>query len=106
MTSSIFNRLLGRSEIHTIVPRRSLSQETFRPNTLLTAKKWVVLRGKVGILYEFSGVATAIVHMVGETGETLGVVECGINDLTIARLMDIPESRRPDSVRGAGLGYI
>lgn len=48
----------------------------------------------------------AEVHLVNEVGETTGVLHgVSINELIIATLADIPESRRPSPELGAEFGY-
>lgn len=105
--TSLISKLIGRGTQERIFhSRQGNSIHEFRPNTFLTTKKWVTTSGQVGILNRFTGAHSAEIHLVNDKGETVKVVDVDLNSISIARLADIPETRRPDTAKGAQLGYL
>jgi hypothetical protein len=71
----------------------------------LGKRKWAVdITGQVGIINDLAN-GIAEFHQVDPAGETLLVLQIPVSQLRPARRLEIPESRRPDYVRGASLGY-
>lgn len=70
--------------------------------------KWVVHNQRVGIIADTRGYPVVSVHYTNDAGETALEVFGNINDIRIARLQEIPESRRPTDAAYAAayLGYV
>lgn len=81
------------------------SEVIVRPGpAVIGPRKWCVHAGDVGIVHRMNE-TQALFHIVGSNGETIDERIVNIIELRPARLGEIPESRRPDPVRGAVLGY-
>jgi len=114
MTKSIFDplRRLVRGNTHDLVPTTTgrqlkIPQEGFRylPPVFMKRGKWVVVKGEIGIVADLSNANNAIVHLVDDQGLTVKAIQCGVNELKIAKLKDIPLPRRPTTAVGLELGY-
>ena len=83
---------------------------SYVPPVLLTKGKWVMYRGRVGIVADVAAASGIELHLVnpddGCTTETLFV---NVNDITFAKFLDIPECRRrgiDPAYAAAYLGYV
>lgn len=101
-----------RGNTHDLVPiaterQLKIPQEGFKylPPVFMKRGKWVVVKGEIGIVADLSNANFAIVHLVDDKGITVKAIQCGINDVRIAKLQDIPLSRRPTVAVGLELGY-
>lgn len=85
---------------HEIVP-------AFRAAGLVKAGKWVFHQklNLPGILTAASAFPLLDVMLVNGEGENYQSIQADINDIRIARLLEIPEKRRPTPEIGASLGY-
>lgn len=81
--------------------------ELLPPGTI-GAGKWVVANQQIGILASVTGYPVVEVHIVNDLGETTKVVQTHMDQIRIARYLEIPESRRPVDVAYAAaiLGYV
>lgn len=70
--------------------------------------KWVVHANKVGIIASTTGYPIVEVHYVDDTGATTLAVFVPMDSVRIARLLEIPENRRPTDAAYAAayLGYV
>lgn len=112
-----FDKLLGR----TPVPeedddflKESFSEKSINfnpgslyvPPTILTKMKWVVYQGHVGIITDLSGAGFIWIDLVQEDGTTYSSVRAPANEVEIAKIVDIPWSRKKCSARALNdLGY-
>lgn len=85
------------------------AEEVYVPGSVvephLAKRKWAVdVTGQVGIINNISN-GIAEFHQVDPAGDTMLVLQIPLSQLRPARRLEIPESRRPDYVRGAALGY-
>lgn len=74
---------------------------------LIKSGKWVfhTRLNLPGILTAAQNFPVLDVMLVNGEGENYQAVQADINDIRIARLLEIPEKRRPTPEIGAALGY-
>lgn len=74
---------------------------------LVKTGKWVVHgpTKQPGILTGVADFPIINVMLVNEVGEDYRAVTCTLADIRIAKLLEIPEKRRPTPLHGASLGY-
>jgi hypothetical protein len=72
----------------------------------LRAKKWVTVKGRVGIVVSADTSGYVKVHLTNEKGETVEQIRIPVGDVRLARYLEIPEPRRGDKVKAATLGYV
>ena len=73
---------------------------------LLRAKKWVVVKGQVGIVVSADTSGYVKVDLTNGRGETIQQVRVPVGEVRLARYLEIPEPRRGDKVKAATLGYV
>jgi hypothetical protein len=80
------------------------------PPVMLTKGKWVMYRGRVGVVAEVGISGSIELHLVNvDTGITNEVLYVNVNDITFAKFIDIPECRRrgiDPAYAAAYLGYV
>lgn len=72
----------------------------------LRAKKWVTVKGRVGIVVSADTSGYVKVDLTNEKGETVEQARVPVGDIRLARYLEIPEPRRGDKVKAATLGYV
>lgn len=84
-----------------------LMQGIAAPGTLREGK-WIVANQSVGILNNISGFPVVEVHFTDAKGETIGVAQTHMDQIRIAKYLEIPEPRRPTdyAYAAAVLGYV
>ena len=77
------------------------------PGTLKEGK-WIVVNQAIGILANISGFPVVEVHLTNQAGETIGVIQTHMDQIRVAKYLEIPESRRPVDYAYAAaiLGYV
>lgn len=74
---------------------------------LLKRLKWVVCSQGVGIVWDFDTSGYAVVHLTDAEGQTIAQVRVRASELRLAKYLEIPKPRRPQSqVYAATLGYM
>jgi hypothetical protein len=74
---------------------------------LLKLGKWVIHSptGQPGILNGAEAFPEVDVMLVNEAGENYRQERCRLDQIRVARLLEIPAARRPTPEAGASLGY-
>lgn len=103
---NFLQRLLNRRETPPPVLEHVMAP-TLRVGGLIKAGKWVyhTRLSLPGILTASQNFPLLDVMLVNGEGENFQAVQADINDIRIARLLEIPEKRRPAPDVGASLGY-
>lgn len=73
---------------------------------VLRAKKWVIVKGQVGIVVGVDTSGYVKVDVTNDKGETTGQVRVPVGEVRLAKYLEIPEPRRGDKVKAATLGYV
>lgn len=107
------NKLLGRPapNVHVMdagkrVVRTVVAPDAFRSPVLLARGKWVMHEQGIGIIADINAEGICEVHLVDDKGLTFHRLNSHISKVRVARLMEIPEARRPSVEHGASLGYV
>lgn len=101
-------------QVPTPVPATHGAQETERtygevPLVLLGKMKWVMVQNinKLGIITKVDASSMVNVDLVQEDGTTYGSLRTQVGNVRLAKLEEIPVSRRPtNTAKAATLGYI
>lgn len=73
---------------------------------LLRAKKWVTVKGRIGVVVSANTSGYVKVDLTNEKGETVEQIRVPVGEVRLARYLEIPEPRRGDKVKAATLGYV
>jgi hypothetical protein len=82
------------------------TEPIYMPPAIFTRGKWVMVQNDVGIISDVSNMNHFVIDFVLGDGTTSHRKQVEIGSVRLARLLDIPECRRPEPEIGAGLGYI
>lgn len=95
---------------HIIIPaQRTIPPElTYSPQVEVTIGKWVVWNHQVGIVASVIGFPVIEVHLVDADGATISATPAHVQDVRLARYLEIPEKRRPAdyAYAASALGYV
>lgn len=72
----------------------------------LGPKKWVTVKGKIGIVTAIDASSYVKVALVKPDGTNLEDIRVPVGEVKLARYLEIPECRRGDKVIAATLGYV
>lgn len=73
---------------------------------VLQPKKWVTVKGRVGIVTSIDSSGYVKVDLVDKDGYTVETIRRPVGQVSLARYLEIPESRRGDQVVAATKGYV
>ena len=73
---------------------------------MLRAKKWVTVKGRVGIVVSVDASGYVKIDLTNTAGETVEQIRVPVGEVRLAKYAEIPEPRRGDPVRAATLGYV
>ena len=73
---------------------------------LLKPKKWVTVKGRTGIVTSIDSSGYVKVDLVTVDGYTVETIRVPVGQVSLARYLEIPESRRGNQVVAATKGYV
>lgn len=101
MKSSI-ERAMEAQPMEAVIASRSVQ---YLPPVLLQRGKWVNFQDRIGIVTDVSNAAYIVIDFVDANGITVETGKAPPGLVRLAKLMEIPALRRPDSAVGQSLGY-
>lgn len=93
--------------VHVVTPQRHVVNLKKTTGGAFRNGMWVVVGElrRAGILRDSNELGVADVMLVQEDGTNLLEVHVPLSELTQAKWLDIPESRRPNASMAAAMGY-